>query len=523
MSLVRRDRVRARVQAAEPSGREGLEDLEPEAQIDSLRERGGATPPAARGRVSIFANAASLMVSRLAVAAMGWFGTLLIARHLSIADWGRFSFVFGLVGMTTVITNMANPRVVFRHLAEDDGRYAGTYIMLRLALGLLAYVVAVALVSLGHYPPVVVEATAIAGLVAVVANSSTGYDVIFEYRMVLSNLAIAAALGQAAQLVLTVVLVFTYRSIVVFTIPAVLCEVVALAWKLFRLPKSPAIHYGFLWRQWAHLLRLSVPLALGGALTTLYYNLDTVMLSKMQTFRAVGIYNIAYRFAGIVAVAGLALWPALFPVLVRYWPDAMQRFHAVVLRTTRLYLVLGALITVEFSLFAAKAIALLYGHHYAIGAAAARLVIASQCMGFFVTLAVLALVSMNRNVTYPLVAFGGLVLNIGLNLWVIPRWSYNGAAWDTLATEVFVLVLVWVALTRAMGRNLVEIGPLLRVALSSAAAVGTGLGLWTVVPWPVAAVAVACAYVAFLFITRAGGKAGLKGLFVLDDEGAVAV
>ena len=39
------------------------------------------------------------------------------------------------------------------------------------------------------------------------------------------------------------------------------------------------------------MIKLSVSLALGEALITLYYSLDLVMLSKMDTFRSVGIYT----------------------------------------------------------------------------------------------------------------------------------------------------------------------------------------------------------------------------------------
>ena len=475
-----------------------------------------------RGSVSIVANAASLMVSRVAVATMGWFGTLLIVHHLSVANWGRFSFVFGLLGLMSVVTNMANPRIVFRQLANDDGRVAGTYVLLRLTLGLFAYVVALSFVIVGHYPPVVLRATAIAGMAVVLGNSSSGYDVIFQFRLELSKIAVAAALGQAAQLGLTIALALMHSSLVIFTIPAVLCEVVALAWKLYSLPKHPALHYGFMWSQWLELIKLSIPLALGNALATVYYSLDTVMLSKMQTFRAVAIYGISYKFAGIVAIVGTATVPALFPILVKYWPEEAQRFRAVIVRTVRLLLVIGVLVTLEFTIFAAKAIGLLYGHHYTVGANAARLVVASECVGFFVGLAVATLISMNRNVIYPLATLVGLVLNVGLNLWVIPRWSYMGAAWATLVTEIAVLLSLWVPMTRAAGSHLVEVGAVAKVLLCGAAAVAAALGVWRVVPWPAAAVVGAGVYVLFLAVMRVGGRGGLRSLVDLDEKEVIA-
>lgn len=468
--------------------------------------------------VSIVANASSLVISRLVVAAMGWSGTVLIVRHLSVADWGKFSFVFGFLGLMSVVTNMANPRVVFRELAKDDGRIAGTYVLLRLALGLLAYVFAMSFVTVGNYPSSVVRATAIAGSTLLIANASSGYDVIFQYRMRLSKVAVAAVLGQAAQLVLTIVLAVMHSSMVIFTIPAVLCEVVTIAWKRYKLPRRPALRYRFMWGEWVVLMKVSIPLALGGALSVMYYSLDSVMLSKMKTFHAVGIYGISYKFAGIVAVFGSAMTTALFPTFVKYWPDHIQRFRTVFLRSVRLSLLLGVLLTFEFTVFAAKVISLLYGHKYAVSAPASRLVVGSECLGFFVGLSVTALISMNRNVFYPIAALIGLLINLGINLWVIPRWSYNGAAWATLVTEIVVLASLWIPIRRSLGGHLIEWGVISKTILCTAAAVAACLGAWTVMPWPAAAVIGACVYVAALVLSGVGGRGGWRTLMMLDDQ-----
>ena len=496
-----------------------------EVELDPRQAGGPAADAQTEKRpaaASIVSNAASLMISRVVIAAMGWFGTLLIVRHLSITNWGRFSFVFGLLGLMTVVTNMANPRIILQQLAKDDGRVAGTYVFLRMALGLLAYATALSFVTIGHYPIVVLQATAIAGLSVVIANTSTAYDVLFQFRMELSKVAVAGTLGQAAQLGLTVVLALMHSSLVVFTVPAVLCEVVVLTWKLYRLPRHPTLHYGFIWDQWKELIKLSIPLAIGGALSVLYYNLDTVMLSKMQTFRAVGIYGISYKFAGIIVVFGTSMGMALFPILVRAWPDEAQRFEAVLRRTVRLYMVVAALVTLEFMIFAARAIALLYGQHYTVGANAARLVVSSECLGFFAGLAIVTLMAMNRNVVYPIAALAGLLLNLGLNLWVIPRWSYQGAAWATLATQLVVTMSVWIPMTRAAGLRLVEFSIVVRVLLCTMVAVAAALATETIGPWPLAAVVGAAVYVAALIVARVGGRGGLRALVTLDEQRAVA-
>ncbi|HEX2118004.1 MAG TPA: polysaccharide biosynthesis C-terminal domain-containing protein, partial [Acidimicrobiales bacterium] len=83
----------------------------------------------------------------------------------------------------------------------------------------------------------------------------------------------------------------------------------------------------------------------------------------------------------------------------------------------------------------------------------------------------------------------GLVVNVALNLWLIPALSYEGAALATLASTALVVVVIWVPLSR-----LGAVGPPPLRTLAHAVAGGvlsllTALAVWSVLPWPAAAAA----------------------------------
>jgi O-antigen/teichoic acid export membrane protein len=118
----------------------------------------------------------------------------------------------------------------------------------------------------------------------------------------------------------------------------------------------------------------------------------------------------------------------------------------------------------------------------------------------------------NRNRAYPVAALIGLVVNVGLNLVLVPTWSYNGAALATVLTEVFVLAI----LARAASR-IPEVGPVpwgasTRVVGAGVVMAVVAVGLGRVVPWPVAAASSCVVYVAGLQLLRVGGPAGLRDL-----------
>lgn len=459
-------------------------------------------------------NASKLMVSRVVVAVLGWAGTLLIIRRLTIEAWGQFSFVFSFLSLMVIFTNIVSSRVAVRGLidAEDKGAYAGSYVLLRFTLGIVGYAFAIAFVVVGQYPASVVRATILAGLVIVLATPSAGYEALFQVEGGLGTVAVAGALGQVAQFVLTILLALRGSSLVIFCLPAVLCEVVTMGWKLRALHPMVRIRYRVVRRTWMDLLRTGVPYAIGGALYTVYYSIDSVMLSKMDTFRAVGIYGIAYKFAGIVGFIPVAMSTAILAPLVRSWPGDPAVFWGTCRRAVIFLVLVAVPITFEFILFSEPTIRLLYGTTYAEAARATRLVVTSECLGFFTILGVTTLLALNRNVLYPLATLAGVVVNVALNLFVIPRYSYNGAAVDTLLTEMVVFTLVWVPILRTAGRGPL---PLLVIAKTIGAggicAVGGAL-LNTVAPWPVAATISGLAYVAIVHFARVPGAGGLPAL-----------
>ena len=488
-----------------------------------LRRRGRPGTGEERGAsAALFANSGALFASRVIVAGLGWAGTLVVIRHLSVSEWGRFSFVFSLLGMLVVITTLVNNRLAIHGLlhSDDPAGYAGTYVLLRGALGLLGYAAAVTFVVVAGYPSDVIRATAIAGTLVVIASTSAGYDAVFQARMRLGPVATAGALGQVVQLGLILVVAAVSPSLVAFTLPAVACEVVIIAWKLRSVRPLVRPRYVVIWPTWVALFKATVPLAIGSGIAKLYYSIDAVMLSRMDTFRSVGIYGVAYKFAGLFAFIPDALMPPLFALLTRAWPGDPEQFRAVFRKAFLVLVLVAVFVVAEFLVFAEPAIRLLYGDQYAVGAGAARLVVTSECVGFFTALGLTTLVALDRNRIYPLVALLGLVVNVGLNLLVIPTYSYRGAAWATLITEVLVVAGMWGALARGGG---VPRLPVARAAGAVAAGVAAALvavAAWQVIPWPAAAVAGAVTYVAILEALRVPGPEGLRSL--LRDEGAGA-
>ncbi len=477
-------RVRGRVFARGDPARAAGEDCQASSQVPPAPEREGGG--------GLLVNSTALVASRLVVAALGWGGMALIARRLSTAGFGRLAFVLGLLGLMTIVTNLGIGRIVLIALVREEpeaAAFAGAYVGLEVVLGLLGYTVALTFVVLGGYPAPVIAATAIAGLMVVIATPSHALDAIFQARMRLASVAVADMLGQVVQLGCTIAIAVWRPRLIWFTVPFVLNDAVVLVWKAQRLgvlrPRPRVI-----WALWRRMLVYAVPLGIGAALATLYYKVDILMLSRLDTFESVGIYTIGYKFADVLVLLATAVLTPTATLLVRAWPDRTDEFRAVCRRVAALFAVGAVLVAVEFALLADAAIGLLYGRQYVVGANSARLVVTGSALHMFVLLAFTVMVSAGKQRVYPWVTLAGLALNVGLNVVLIPAMSYQGAALATLLTEVVVLGAMWWAVWKTTGvTGLVAARPVLGAAAAGGVALGTGLVSGLVAPWPVVAVA----------------------------------
>lgn len=473
-------------------------------------------PIAGNGGDRVFGNTAALVIGRLGVAAFGWAGSLIIVRTLSVDAFGRYTFIFGFLGVLSIVTDMGIGRVAIAGLSDptrDRARVAGAYVVLRSALGVVGYVLAMLFVWLGGYSAEVVRATAIAGIVVLVATPANALEIGFQVRKKLHPVAIAGVVAQAAQFSITAAIAASGRgTLLLFTLPSIAYAVVELGYKLAvgrnLIPIKPCVDL----RAWKDMLTEALPLAIGAALATLYYRIDMVMLSKMDTFANVGLYGVAYKFIDLAHYVPASLHRSVMVPLVDAWDDDRARFDRIVGHAYRLLFVTGALLVAELGVFGSDVAGLLYGRHYEAAGTAAGLVMGGEFFVFFTLLAWTALIAMGQTRVYAVAAGLGVVINVGLNLFLIPKWSYEGAAVATIVTNAAVAAVVWRSFVRAYGAVILGFRRSLLIVPAAAAAAAGGVLTRELVPWPVAAAATLVVFLGLVEVSGAAGDGGLRGL-----------
>ena len=401
-------------------------------------------------------NTLTQATARVVTLALSVLTTVLLTRHLGVSGYGVYITVTVYLSFFAVFFDAGVTTLVVRTLSTDESRTD----LFRDAIGLrIALAVPIALLALGIstlFYGSADESTiryAIAlGLPLILTISvSSSVTALLQARLEMDRAAVAEVAGQLTGVALIVFFVATDRSIYWIIAAIVVGSLVNMAVLLGLAGRSAPFKPLFRPRRWIPLLRQALPLGLALMLAAIYFRADAVLLSVMKGSEAVGIYGVAYRLLeAVVAFPGF-FYVSIFPLLSQGAARGdLANVREVTQRAFDL-LVLSAVPLVAGTIVAAPEIVhALAGAEFAAAVTPLRIVIVGAGLMFLSGLLSYVLIAVGRQARLLWVGLVTLTLNVGLNLALIPSYSYTAAAWVATASEalalVSLLVLVWRAI-----------------------------------------------------------------------------
>jgi O-antigen/teichoic acid export membrane protein len=190
----------------------------------------------------------------------------------------------------------------------------------------------------------------------------------------------------------------------------------------------------------ASLFKKAWPLAVIFILSAIYFRIDLMMLEVMKGEKAVGIYSGAYKLFELLTIIPGTVTVAALPGLAADYATDTEDFRASFYKTLTVLGVGGGAIGLLVYLFSKQIVLLLYGPLFS--ESVASLSILSGVVFFLFVNACLSYVMIASNNDRPvaLILVVSTMLNILLNLCLIPKYSHVGAALSTLLSEVSMLL-----------------------------------------------------------------------------------
>ena len=199
-----------------------------------------------------------------------------------------------------------------------------------------------------------------------------------------------------------------------------------------------------------HIKAITVFFAMACA-TTIYVNLDNVMLGFMTSDADVGFYNAAVKIRTIVLSVVTSLGTVLLPRASYYVENSLfEEFKRIVKKALSFVFLLATPLTVYFIFFAKEGIFFLSGNHYANSIIPMQIIMPTVLIaGVSNITGIQMLVPLGKEKIVLYSEIVGAIVDIGINVILIPRFASIGAAIGTLVAEIFVLLVQIIAIRQA--------------------------------------------------------------------------
>ena len=441
-------------------------------------------------------------------------GVRLTTGYLGVEGFGEYAIVLAVAPILAIVSDFGIATIASREIAKTPERaddLGGTLLWLRLVGAVFVFVLFLPLVPFLPYSHevklgLVIAAAGVA--VTVVGNFPAAF---FQVNLRLEYVAIldaVSALLTVAGLAFVIALDLGFYAVVAVW-PAVAVGISVASFALSRRFWTINVRRG--WASARPLLRDALPIGLVTLLGLLHFKVDSVMLSVLKPAADVGTYTVAYRFLEYALLLPTLFMAAVFPILARYLHERSPMTDDVIRRSFNFLLLLALPLAVALLALARPLVHLVAGE--AFDDAVLPLQILSLALVFAFANAIFAslLFALNRQRQLIAASLLGIAVNVGLNAYFIPKWSYVGAAGTTAFSELLGFALVF-ALARRAHPFALGLGFVLRVSAAAAAMAVTFFALAAISPW-IALLAAGGAFAAAAYAFKAVARSDLQLIF----------
>lgn len=391
-------------------------------------------------RKLILHNSAWLIADKIIRLGLGLVVWLLLARQVGPELFGTWSFAMSLAALFGVVATLGIDGIVQRELSSSNAptlSLLGTAAVLKVLAGsamVAACILAASLIRPGE--PLVLELVALNAM-AFWWQAPRVAEFLFQARMRNSTAVLAAAIAFLVGTLLRAALLYWEASLVYFGLTLVIEAGMAALLLVFRAGSldAPCRLWTFDRALGWRLLAQGWPMLLSGLAVMAYMRLDQVMIASIAGDKALGHFSAALKLAEAWYFIPQAITVAVFPVMIREFERNAVAFEAIVQKLYDVMLWLGLTIAIIVSLLAERIIEVLYGSAYAEAAPILSIQIWSGIIASMSYVHGRWLLTQGLQAYSLIYTLSGALLNVSLNLYLIPNYGAKGAAWATLVAQ----------------------------------------------------------------------------------------
>lgn len=415
----------------------------------------------------IFSNTAWQVFGKVITAILGIISIKFITNYLSRSAYGEYTTIYDYTALFAIIADFGLFTIAVREMAHNNTKEAvakivGNVLSIRTALAIAALGLGILAAFLlpayhGSNIPVGVAIVSAATIITLMAGTMSS---VLQFYLKMHWASIALTVGKiitVGYILLTILYIYPQNPEAGF--PHLL-----LAWimggvvtiLIIYIASSRLTEISFKWdfSFWKMVLIKALPYGLALVLGTIYFRMGTIVLSLYKMKDAAGSFGVPLRFLEILQIIPHYFMNSVLPVLTIALTQNSER------ATRILKYALNALAALAFPIFVGGVMlawpltAAVSSPEFLTTRAADGTLTAGSDMALKILLVAMLCTYLHVALSYALVAMGKqkellwinaitVVVNVTLNIVLVPRFTFIGAAVSAVAAEIvmfFILV-----------------------------------------------------------------------------------
>ncbi|MBP1655125.1 MAG: tuaB [Bacteroidetes bacterium] len=416
-------------------------------------------------------NSVVLFIAQIAVRLLAFIPVILLANHLGVTEYGLYSFALAFSMLFLPACDMGIDTLIVREIAArpasraQTGRHA---LGLKLLLAGVAFLVIAAAAVLEGSRGDRLHVLLLAGAVTVLRTFPLTMSALFRSAQRMGIEAVLIVVQRLLEIAAVLAAVIAGLNLLTLMLLLVVAGFVSslFAFALARhhgFAVAPAFTASSAWS----LLRGGLPFALTSLAVALTFQIGTVILGSLLGEASVGIYRSAYNLVFALSGFSAAIAVALYPAVAEQHTENRQEAVRLSARAITSTLILGFPVATGCTALATPIIDTLYRADFSQAATTLRILAWWIPIMYTTTILGHILAAVNRQNLLLAISVVNAVVNVMLNLLLIPMIGHDGTAVATVATESLGLVLLSGAIYRIFGK-VYDPGAIARVAAAAA-------------------------------------------------------
>lgn len=390
-------------------------------------------------------NAGWLIGGQLMNKLLAFLVGIFTARYLGPSNYGLINYSAAYTTFFAAVCTLGINSVIVKNLVDhpqEEGTTMGTTLLLQMASSLLSAGMILGIVSVadrGEPETILVVALSSISLFFQVFDSLRGW---FQAHLKSKYAAIASVVAYLAMSGYKILLLILQKSVAWFALANAIDYLVVAVFLLAAYRRQGGPKFAFSRRKAGQLLTSSVSFIISGLMVAVYASTDKLMLKQMLSEAAVAHYSLAVSISTMWTFVLSAIIESLYPSIAQLHTTD----RAAYLRKNRqlyaivFYISLG--MSVLLTVFAEPVIGIFYGEAYLPAVQPLRIVVWYTAFSYLGVARNAWIVCENRQKYLKYLYMSAAVINVILNLAMIPLWGAAGAALASLITQISTTVLL---------------------------------------------------------------------------------